>query len=290
MNLRRLNHPRAWRFFNTGGGGSIDLNRSRTRMRVLVLASGGKDSSYSTWWATLRGWEVAGFVTIRVTGDDSMMFQVPTTALAGMQAASAEIPWLPIAIEGDEESEMQHLENALESIVHGSGKTRSQTWSNDEINEVKWPDGWMWPENLRRLRSSKPIEGLVVGAIRSDYQKTRIEQMCSRLNLRSFTPLWHHDGGAHMRELVSHGHRIMITSVTTEGLGQEWVGRILTHSDVAELEDLSMKYRFNIDGEGGEFETAVLDAPWMKTAIKTQHTIHWTGRRGWVDIWGAELA
>ena len=289
MNLRRLNYPRAWRFFNTGGGGSIDLNRSHMRMRVLVLASGGKDSSYSTWWATLRGWEVAGLVTIRVTGDDSMMFQVPTTALAGMQAASADIPWLPIAIEGDEESEMQLLENALESIVHGSGKTRSEIWSNEEINEAIWPDGWKWPSNLRRLRSTSPIHGLVVGAIRSDYQKTRIEQMCARLNLRSFTPLWHHDGNAHMRELVSHGHQIMITSVSTEGLGEEWVGRILTHSDVSELDDLAKKHRFNVDGEGGEFETAVLDAPWMKSAIKTQHTIHWTGRRGWVDIWGAEL-
>ena len=289
MNLRRLNHARAWRFFNTGGGGSIDLNCSHKGMRVLVLASGGKDSAYSTWWSTLRGWDISGLVTIRVTGGDSMMFQVPTTALAGMQAASADIPWLPIAIDGDEESEMQILENALEGVVHGSGKPRSDTWSNDEINEARWPDGWKWPSNLRRLRSSGRIDGLVVGAIRSDYQKTRIEQMCSRLNIKSFTPLWHHNGDAHMRELVSHGHRIMITSVTTEGLGEEWVGRILSHNNLLELEELSIKYRFNIDGEGGEFETAVLDAPWMNCPIKTQHTIHWTGRRGWVDIWGAEL-
>ena len=76
MNLRRLNLARAWRFFNTGGGESIDWNRSSDGMRVLVLASAGKDSSYATWWATLRGWDVAGLVTLRVTGDDSMMFQV----------------------------------------------------------------------------------------------------------------------------------------------------------------------------------------------------------------------
>ena len=80
-----------------------------------------------------------------------MMFQVPTTALAGMQAASADIPWLPIAIDGDEETEMQILENALESIVHGSRKSRSETWSNQEIDDAGWPDGWKWPSNLRRL-------------------------------------------------------------------------------------------------------------------------------------------
>ena len=274
---------------NTGGGDSIDRCPTQQDVRVLVLGSGGKDSSYATWWATLRGWDVAGLVTIRVTGDDSMMFQVPSTALAGMQAASAGIPWLPIPIEGDENTEMQFLEEALEGIVHGSQKPRSPTWSSAELQDACWPDGWVWPTNLLRLRASEPIDGLVVGAIRSDYQKTRIEQMCNRLGVKSFTPLWHHDGRSHMRDLVSHGHQVMLTSVSTEGLGEEWLGRILSKEDVDELEFLSEKYRFNIDGEGGEFETAVIHAPWMKSIIEIKHTVHWTGRRGWVDIWGAEL-
>ena len=68
----------------------------------------------------MRGWDVAGLVTIRVTGDDSMMFQVPTTALAGMQAAGADLPWLPIPIDGAEDAEMDILESALENIVKGS--------------------------------------------------------------------------------------------------------------------------------------------------------------------------
>ena len=274
---------------NTGGGDSIDRCPTQQVVRVLVLGSGGKDSSYATWWATLRGWDVAGLVTIRVTGDDSMMFQVPSTALAGMQAASAGIPWLPIPIEGDESTEMHFLEDALEGIVHGSQKPRSPTWSSAELQDACWPDGWVWPANLLRLRASEPIDGLVVGAIRSDYQKTRIEQMCNRLGVKSFTPLWHHDGCSHMRDLISHGHQLMLTSVSTEGLGEEWLGRILCKEDVVELESLSEKFRFNIDGEGGEFETAVIHAPWMKSVIKTKHTVHWTGRRGWVDIWGAEL-
>ena len=228
-------------------------------------------------------------VTIRITGDDSMMFQVPTTALAGLQAASANIPWLPIPIEGDEETEMQILENALEAVVQGSNKARSNLWSASEIEDCNWPDGWQWPSNLRRLRAEKPIDGLVVGALRSDYQKTRVERMCERLGIKSFTPLWHHEGGSHMRELVDHGHKVMITSVTTDGLDEDWLGRILTENDLIQLENLANKFRFNVDGEGGEFETAVLDAPWMNSAIHTQQTAHWTGRRGWLDIWAAEL-
>ena len=274
---------------NTGGGDSIDRCPTQQAMRVLVLASGGKDSSYATWWSTLRGWEVAGLVTVRITGDDSMMFQVPSTALAGMQAASAEIPWLPIPIEGDDATEMRLLEEALEGIVHGSHKSRSPIWSSAELLDAAWPEGWVWPSNLRRLRATEPIDALVVGAIRSDYQKTRIEQMCERLGVKSFTPLWHHEGKSHMHDLVSQGHQVILTSVSTEGLGKEWLGRILSQQDVEELESLAEVHRFNIDGEGGEFETAVIDAPWMKYSINTQHTVHWTGRRGWIDIWGAEL-
>ena len=258
-------------------------------MRVLILASGGKDSSYATWWATLRGWDVAGMVTIRITGDDSMMFQVPSTALAGLQAASAGIPWMPVPISGDEETEMDELESALESIVSGSGKRRSSTWSASEKADAVWPEGWKWPASLERLRASEPIDGLVVGALRSDYQKTRVERMCERLGIRSFTPVWHHDGSEHMRDLIAHGHSLMLTAVSTDGLGEEWVGSLLTAERLSSLEELSEENRFNVDGEGGEYETAVLDAPWMNQPIIVHQTAHWTGRRGWVDIWDASL-
>ena len=228
-------------------------------------------------------------VTIRITGEDSMMFQVPSTALAGLQAASACIPWLPVPIEGDEDTEMDQLERALEGIVHGSGKPRSNTWSNAEREEAQWPEGWEWPESLERLRPGTPVDGLVVGALRSDYQKTRVERMCERLGIRSFTPVWHHEGGQHMRDLVAHGHELMLSSVSTEGLGEEWVGRLLSKKHLKALEELAEKHRFNVDGEGGEYETAVLNAPWMSRRIDIHQSIHWTGRRGWVDIWSASL-
>ena len=258
-------------------------------MRVLVLGSGGKDSSYATWWSMMRGWDVAGIVTVRITDSDSMMFQVPSTALAGLQAASAGIPWLPISFEGEQDSEMRNLEVALQSFIPGTRKKPSDTWSNEEIESALWPKGWVWPEQLIRLRPDQAIDALVVGALRSDYQKTRIERMCHRLGIKSFCPLWHHNGVKHMRDLIAHNHVIMMTSVTADGLGEEWLGRTLDVESLNELERLADEYRFHVDGEGGEFETAVLDAPWMSRSIKTQHTTHWTGRRGWLDIWAAEL-
>ena len=76
------------------------LQPAGARMRVVILGSGGKDSAYSTWWAIMRGWEVKAIATMCVTGDDSMMFQTQGVAIAGMQAASAGIPWLPILTSG----------------------------------------------------------------------------------------------------------------------------------------------------------------------------------------------
>ena len=44
-------------------------------MRVAILSSGGKDSAAAWWWAICKGWDIAALVTMRVVGDDSMMFQ-----------------------------------------------------------------------------------------------------------------------------------------------------------------------------------------------------------------------
>ncbi len=258
-------------------------------MRVLILSSGGKDSAYSIWWATLRGWDVAGIVTVRIKGKDSMMFQVPTTALAGLQSHSAGIAWLPVSINEENDAEMLELEAAIEGVIHGSRKPRSKTWSASDLDAADWPDSWPWPDGIKLLQPDYPIDAIIVGALRSDYQKTRIEQMCHRLGVLSYTPIWHHDPDQHMNELIDHGFEMMITSVTCDGLGQEWLGKILNDVNYMQLKDLSEEYRFNVDGEGGEYETAVVYTPWMNHRILTKQTIHWTGARGWVDIWSAEL-
>ena len=58
-------------------------------------------------------------------------------------------------------------------------------------------------------------------------------------------------------------------SVTSDGLDDKWIGRKLGVSDVEELISISSKFRFNSDGEGGEYETLVLDSPHMKKGL------HW---------------
>jgi len=247
-------------------------------MKVAILASGGKDSTYAAWWAGLQGWEVVSLVTVMVRGEDSMMFQLQNSWIAGLQASSIGTSWKPVFSDGEEEKEIDDLEKAL------GGKSDVSL-----SNENMWPEGVVVPEDLEIHKGRLEIDGLVVGALRSDYQKTRIERMCERLGVRSFCPLWHKDQVDHMESLVEHGFEVVFTSVSTEGMDEGWVGRKLDEESLTILKEASREYRFNLDGEGGEFETIVTDAPQMKRKILLDGEVIWHGSRGVLELKSCRL-
>tara|TARA_B100001996_G_scaffold377824_1_gene361039 strand:+ start:4230 stop:4910 length:681 start_codon:yes stop_codon:yes gene_type:complete len=214
-------------------------------MRVAILSSGGKDSSAAWWWAMCRGWEVTHLVTMIVEGKDSMMFQIPGTEIVGHQAKLSGTTWLPIKTQGIEELEVDELEQSLSNLA---------------------------------------IDGLVCGALRSDYQKSRIERMCHRLDIISYTPLWHQSSLGHITGLVEHGFGVVITSVACDGLDESWLGETLTKQSLSKLIELSKKFRFNVDGEGGEYETLVVYGPHFSGSIKIEGEKQWLGRRGHYKI------
>ena len=247
-------------------------------MKVAILASGGKDSTYAAWWAGLQGWEVVSLVTVLVRGEDSMMFQLQNSWIAGLQAYSIGTSWKPVFSDGEEEKEIVDLEMAL----CGNGNV---TLSIENV----WPEGVEIPKDLEIHKGPLEIDGLVVGALRSDYQKTRIERMCERLGIRSFCPLWHKDQFDHMESLVEHGFEVVFTSVSTEGMDERWIGSKLDEDTLNELKEASREFRFNLDGEGGEFETIVTDAPHMKRKILLDGEVVWLGSRGVLELKSCRL-
>jgi diphthamide synthase (EF-2-diphthine--ammonia ligase) len=264
--------------FHAGGSAAI--------MRVIILSSGGKDSCYALWWAYLKGWDIAGIVTVQIRGNDSLMFQLPATLVSGLQAASAEIPWTTITVSGTPEIEMQELQDSLQPLIDGQNVVSSE-WSEEEWGAF-WPDEWPRP-NLTRFSSNGKIDAIITGALRSDYQKTRIERMAEKLGVKSFTPLWHHDPYRHMSDLVEHDFELLFTSVSADGLDEQWIGRTLDSDSLAKLNDLAKKHRFSIDGEGGEFETTVVNAPWMNRRISIHGDTIWSGQHGFYQINTAKL-
>ncbi|MDP6011066.1 MAG: diphthine--ammonia ligase [Candidatus Poseidoniaceae archaeon] len=228
---------------------------SAPSMRIVVLSSGGKDSTLSLWWSMCQGWEVCAIVTVVVEGDDSWMFQIPATNITSLQAKSTGIDYHTISVSGESEVEVEQL-----------------------------------LEGLRPLINSNSVDGLVSGALRSEYQRRRLDGICEELGIHSFSPLWHHDPEQHMRELIECGMEMKMVSVSSDGLGRQWLGRTIDDSNFEELLKLSKQYRFNIDGEGGEFETVILSGPHMDGNIVLECTESWSHDRGHLNIKSMHLS
>ena len=243
-------------------------------MKVGVLTSGGKDSAYSAWWAQMQGWKVLALITVGIEEEDSMMFQIQGTYISAFQAISMNIPWLPVRSKGVEELEIHDLREALE------GKK-----NNMKTFEEIWPKKIPKPKNIQIINGKMEIDALVTGALRSDYQKTRIERMCNEFGIKSFCPLWHKNSEEHMKSLLQHGFEIKFVSVSCEGLDSSWLGKSLTSTRLEKLIFLAKKYRFNLDGEGGEFETITVNGPHMEKRINCYGTPIFSSGRG---VWEIE--
>ena len=208
-------------------------------MRAAVLFSGGKDSTLAAYEAKQSGFDIRYLVSIMPKSKESYMFHHPNIELTKIQAKMMGIPIITRATAGEKEIELRDLELALESIKGG-------------------------------------IDCVVSGAVASEYQKKRVDSVCGRLGLRSHAPLWHRDPLEMWRFCLDNGFKIMITGVACDGLGKEWLGRIIDEHGLDELKRLSEKFRFHPSGEGGEFETLVIDCPMFKKGMKIERKeIEW---------------
>jgi len=200
-------------------------------MRVASLFSGGKDSIYAILKAMKAGLEIRYLITIAPKRSDSWMFHYPCVELTKLQAKAMGIKQIFMETRGVKEKELEDLKRALAAV-------------QDEI------------------------DGVVSGAVASQYQKSRVDRVCNELGLKSFAPLWQKDPEKLLKEEVSVGFKIIMVSVSCDGLTKEWLGRILDKKAVEELIELSRKYGFNPVGEGGEYETFVVDCPLFRWEVK----------------------
>jgi diphthine-ammonia ligase len=102
-------------------------------------------------------------------------------------------------------------------------------------------------------------------------------------------PLWHLDPGRLIRDMI----RIMdirIVHVSAMGLNPQWLGRKLDQQAVESLIDLNRRYGIHICGEGGEYETLVVNAPFFRSRIEIldAETI-WDRDRGIYQVKNARL-
>ena len=88
-----------------------------------------------------------------------------------------------------------------------------------------------------------------------------------------------------MTKLIEEKFRFIISSVSADGLDDSWLGKEITMDDIDSLERLSKKYGFNLNFEGGEAETLVIDCPLFSHPIKIIKSKKlWDGYRGKLEI------
>nr|XP_051678522.1 diphthine--ammonia ligase isoform X8 [Oryctolagus cuniculus] len=111
------------------------------------------------------------------------------------------------------------------------------------------------------------VEGVSVGAILSDYQRVRVENVCKRLNLQPLAYLWQRNQEDLLREMIASNVQAVIIKVAAFGLDPDkHLGKTLDQMEPILLE-LSKKYGVHVCGEGGEYETFTLDCPLFKKKI-----------------------
>lgn len=225
-------------------------------MKVASLFSGGKDSTYSIYKAKQEGHQIRCLITILPLSEESMLLHFPNIELTKLQSKSMGIPQIYIESRSNE--------------------------TETEVNLIE--------KILAKAKSEHDLEGLVHGGILSEFQKNIFDRVCSKLNLKLISPLWQKEQIEYMKNLIESNFHFIITSVSADGLDEKWLGKEITIQDLEKLDQLSKKYGFNINFEGGEAETIVIDCPLFSHPIMILKSRKiWDGIRGRFEILDAEL-
>jgi len=219
-------------------------------MRLAALYSGGKDSTLAMYVAEQMGHVIEYMVNIAAVTDDSMMFHVPNADMVPLLAEAMDRQLITSFTEGSEEEDMEALRSALSPL---------------------------------------DIDGVVAGAVWSDYQWERINTVCGDLGLVCVTPLWRKDQDIVMNELIDSGISSIFVGVYADGLDEEWLGRNVTDS-YDDLKKVRAKNRISVIGEGGEFETLTVDSPMQSSELVIEeYEKEWNGHSGTLRVERARL-
>ncbi len=128
-------------------------------------------------------------------------------------------------------------------------------------------------EDLKKLIQKSKVNRLVIGGLASNYQAERIKKICSELNIVLEIPLWHYDENDLWNELIKNDFEVVLTKISCEGISPDFIGKIIKLRELEKLVELSKKYKFRIDFEGGEAETTILYMPGFLKKLEIDYEV-----------------
>lgn len=201
-------------------------------MKCAVLFSGGKDSTYAAYLAKKEGYTISCLISVISENPESYMFHTPSISEVKKQADSMDIPIIIINTKGEKELELIDLERVIKKAKNDFG-----------------------------------INAVITGAVESAYQASRVQKICDNLDLDCFNPLWQKNQIELLNELLENNFKIIIIGVFAYPLDEKWLGKIIDKEFIINVKNLQKKYDINPAGEGGEFETFVLNCPLFKKEL-----------------------
>ena len=157
------------------------------------------------------------------------MFHIPNIELVKLQAEAMNLPLIFMESSGIKEKELEDIKKALKIAI-----------------------------------KKYKIQGVVSGALASNYQKERIGRICKELNLKSIAPLWHVNPEQYLNDLIKNKFRAIITGIAADGLAKEFLGAEINEEFIKKIK----KLKIHLGGEGGEYESLVLDCPLFNKKLK----------------------
>ena len=179
--------------------------------------------------ALTKAADIVCLITLQSKNPESYMFHTPNINIAKLQAEALNLPLILQKTKGEKENELNDLKKAL-----------------------------------LQAKEKYNIDGVVSGAIRSTYQATRIQKICDELGLWCFNPLWLMKQEQVLKEVLENKIKAIISSVAGYPLSEWFLGKVIDEEIVTRFISMNI----NPAGEGGEFETTVIDAPFFKKKIE----------------------
>ncbi len=219
-------------------------------MRLAALFSGGKDSTFAILLAKKFDHDISCLISVVSRNPFSYMFHTPSISSVEKQAGLMRIPLVRQETEGEEEAELNDLKKAIISA-----------------------------------KRKYKIEGVVTGAVESVYQSTRIQKICSQIGLEVFNPLWQKNQLELLNDLIANKFEIIITGVAAYPLDSSWLDRKIDSQFIKDVKKLNEKFKISPAGEGGEFETLVLNCPLFSKRLEIKSSkIFSSGRNHRLEV------
>ena len=218
-------------------------------MHVVALLSGGKDSIFNVMKCIDYGHKIVCVGNLRPASLDtdeldSNCFQTVGWNGVELMAKAMHLPFYFTETRGKSKQDSVHYDHL-------------NIKADDEVEDLF--------KLLKKVRSKHPeINAVSTGAILSNYQRSRVESVCQRLELVNLSYLWQRtDQRVLLKEMIDRRIDAIIIKFASMGLSpHQFLGKSIQNRDVFDklcaLEDL---YAMNVCGEGGEYESFVLDCP-----------------------------